>query len=392
MRRIIFIFLIFNIYSIQAQDISKQENEKASIEKEIAFIDKQLSTTRSKHRANMNTLALTQKKIEARTKLINQIDYQIQTIIKEISLAEQEISTLNRRLDTLEKHHEKLVYNAYKNRNPELWMMYVLASDGVNQAYRRWSYLKEISNSVRYQADEIKQTKIKLDIQKEGLVKLHDESLASRAEKKEEQERLNWEEIEVTNTIHYLAQEEKKILADLEQKRKRIEFLNNEIERILAEYVRAQKEGGGNVVIDHEISQKFTESKGHLRWPVSQGVIIERFGQSYHPVFKTIKLPFNNGIEISTQVGENAVSVFDGEVKQILIIPGYDISVLIQHGEYYTFYCKLNHVFVKKGDKIRRGSEVGSISPDENGTATIHFQVWKGTQKQNPEHWLSQNK
>ena len=69
-------------------------------------------------------------------------------------------------------------------------------------------------------------------------------------------------------------------------------------------------------------------------------------------------------------------------------MPGYDQCVLVQHGEYFTFYCKLKRVYVKSGDKISTGDRIGEISLNEDGNAELHFQLWKGTDKQNPENWL----
>ena len=140
--------------------------------------------------------------------------------------------------------------------------------------------------------------------------------------------------------------------------------------------------------MDYALSAKFGENKGRLPWPVQNGVVIQKFGQTYHPVFKNLKMPYNNGINISSPAGSNATAVFDGVVKQVLVMPGYDQCVLVQHGEYFTFYCKLRQVFVKSGDKLSTGDRIGQISTNEDGNAELHFQLWKGTDKQNPETWL----
>ena len=99
-------------------------------------------------------------------------------------------------------------------------------------------------------------------------------------------------------------------------------------------------------------------------------------------------MPFNNGITIETEQNANALCVFDGVVKQILVMPGYNQCVLVQHGSYYTFYCKLDKVYVKSGEKVSTGQAIGSLSVVD-GISTIHFQLWNGTVKQNPESWLS---
>jgi len=102
---------------------------------------------------------------------------------------------------------------------------------------------------------------------------------------------------------------------------------------------------------------------------------------------KGISLPFNNGINISAPKGCAILSVFEGTVKQIIVIPGYSHCVLIQHGEYFTFYCKLGSVSVRVGQKVSTGQTIGYLDSSLDGS-TLHFELWSGTQKQNPESWL----
>jgi murein hydrolase activator len=136
------------------------------------------------------------------------------------------------------------------------------------------------------------------------------------------------------------------------------------------------------------LSDKFENNKGKLPWPVKSGAIVEQFGQHYHPVFKNIKLPFNNGVNIATDAKADVFCVFDGIVKQILVMPGYNQCVLVQHGNFFTFYTKLEKISVKSEQKISTGQVIGSLN-ETDGNSVIHFQLWKGTEKQDPEKWIS---
>jgi murein DD-endopeptidase MepM/ murein hydrolase activator NlpD len=79
--------------------------------------------------------------------------------------------------------------------------------------------------------------------------------------------------------------------------------------------------------------------------------------------------------------------VFDGVVRQIVVMPGYNKCVLIQHGNYFSFYCKLRDVTVKAGDKVKTGQTIGHVDTI-GGESQLHFQIWKGSTPQNPELWL----
>ena len=266
--------------------------------------------------------------------------------------------------------------------------MYIMSSDNIGQGLRRWSYLQNISTSVRAQANDIIATKTDISLEQNKLQNLLTESINIQKEREKEYRMLNNEEVQVMNSINSLKKQEKKYRAELDKKKKQVESLNKEIEKILAEAVRQQKKAGSKIEIDYELSAQFSDNKGKLPWPVKSGVVVEKFGQGYHPVFRTVKLPFNNGVNISTAAESEAYCVFNGIVKQILVMPGYNQCVLVQHGEYFTFYCKLKKVFVKSGQKLNTSQVIGIVDDSDNGNAIIHFQLWKGTTKQNPEDWL----
>ena len=114
---------------------------------------------------------------------------------------------------------------------------------------------------------------------------------------------------------------------------------------------------------------------------------MDHFGQHYHPVFTKVKLPFNNGINIALEKGTEVKAVFNGVVKQIVVMPGYGKCVLVQHGNYFSFYCRLGSVSVKAGDKVSTGEVIGRIDTIDN-LNQLHFQIWQGTKPQNPESWL----
>ena len=113
----------------------------------------------------------------------------------------------------------------------------------------------------------------------------------------------------------------------------------------------------------------------------------------------------SSGIDIQTTPGTTARSVFNGVVTRVFVMPGYNSSVIIRHGNYLTIYSNLSEVFVKAGDKVTTRQSIGINSPDrlsrshfigriysdpeENNRTVLHFQLWKETTKLNPEPWLN---
>ena len=73
-RLTVIILLVLAAVPVLAQDVSRQKEQKKQIEQEIALIDKQLDANTSKRKKSLNTLILTRRKLEARKKLIAQLE------------------------------------------------------------------------------------------------------------------------------------------------------------------------------------------------------------------------------------------------------------------------------------------------------------------------------
>ena len=124
-----------------------------------------------------------------------------------------------------------------------------------------------------------------------------------------------------------------------------------------------------------------------MPFPVAKGFIADEYGVHPHPVLRGVMMN-NNGIDIQTSPGAQVFSVFKGIVQSVVSIPGVNMVVAIQHGDYFTVYSKLKSVSVKKGDKVGTSDLIGTAGTEEDGTGQINFQVWKNTDHLNPEYWL----
>ena len=385
--RLLPILLLVSLFAapLGAQSLDAQKQKKEKIEKEIQFLDKQLKSLGDKQRSTTDHLTLVQKKVSARRSLLTRIDSQIRSLDAQIELKRAEIRRTQAELDTLGGYYERLVYNAYKNRDTKVWFMYVLGSESIGQGYRRLNYFRNLSSAVSDQADRIRETRERLAAEQDSLEVSRRELRALRGEREKEYKELLTDQKQSQTLIKQLSKDQKKYRKELAAKRKEVENLNRQITKLVASSVAADKRSTN--MVDQTLSGEFAQNRGKLGWPVNEGVITARFGVHYHPVYKNIRLPENNGITISTNLGAEVYSVFDGVVKQIVVIPGYNQCVLIQHGKYYTFYCKLSGVSVKPRQKVRTGESIGYLQPDGN-VSTIHFQIWDGTKKQDPEKWL----
>ena len=381
--------------AVSAQDTRRQESRKAQLEKEIAAINRQLKdNARSSSRA-LTDLTLVRRKIAARQELIAESDREIRALDDSMKVRQKEIDRLQARHDTLSLYYNRLVRGAYKNRDSRLWYMYILSSENIGQAVRRFGYLKGLSRNMSEQAKHIQETAAALELEKERLAGLREEAQVLRGQRQADVDALRGEEGESASLVARLEKDRKKYQNDLRKKNREVEALNREIAEIIRKATAKPKAGskstakGGkttSTAIDETLSKNFAANKGRLPWPV-EGTVIESYGQHYHPVYKNVKLPFNNGVTLAVSRGAQAKAVFDGTVSQVVVIPGYNQCVLVQHGSYFTFYCKLKSVTVKAGEKVKTGQVLGTVDT-LSGEDQFHFQLWQERTPQNPENWL----
>ena len=374
-----------------AQNTKAQEDRKARLVREIEILDSQIRASDTKNANALNQLNLIQEKIALRKSLIAESDARIKELNSEIGRKQKHIDSLQLRLDTMSFYYNRLVKSAYKNRDPKLWYMYIVASDNLGQGMRRYSFLKNLSREMNTQGKKIKESKAELETERAALLGMKEEAESLRAERVVEMQKLSKEEASSKTTINRLQKEKKQYQKQLASKKKEVEALNKEIARIIAETMKGvtkekQNSSAKSTPVDYALGKEFSSNKGKLPWPV-EGPVVETFGVHYHPVYKQLKLPDSDGISIAVSDGTPVKAVFEGIVKNVIVQPGYNKCVLVQHGDWFTFYCKLGSVSVKAGDKVKTGQILGTVEPIA-GVTQLHFQLWSSKGPQNPLPWL----
>jgi Membrane-bound metallopeptidase len=385
---------------LQAQDTSRQESRRDALRKEIAQLEQQIKDNASKSSNALNQLKLVRKQVATRRELVAESEREIRELADTIAAREAAAERLSARIGAMETYYRRLVRNAYKNRDARLWYSYLLSSRNLGQATRRYAYLRDLSGTMNTQARRLQEMRATLQDDLARLTALKQEAEDVRNSRAQDLESLRAEEKRSDKVVADLQQDKKRYQKELETKRKQVEALNREIERIIAQAIEearkreeeaARQNSGhktisGSQAVDIKLSGEFAANKGKLPWP-ADGPVVESFGKHNHPVYTTLVMPANNGVNIGLSADAEVKAVFDGEVKRVIVMPGYGRCILVQHGGYFTFYCKLGKVNVKSGDKVKTGQVLGHIDTID-GQTELHFEVWKEKEPENPELWL----
>lgn len=383
------VILLFVSFSVSAQDVTKQKNRKAQLEKEIKLLDSQIAGIKKQSSSATTRLELLRQNIKNRKALVSESDNLIKSLNDSIQVMDNDIQELQQNVDTLVHYYGKLVRSAYKYRDAHVWYLYVFASENLGQAFRRAAYFRNISEQIRTEAALVRTKQEELEQQKVAFDKLKEEAVTVRNTRVKELEGLRSDEREAANLVQQLKKERKKIEAQISSKKKEVDALNKEIKRKIDEAKKKASSTKKTDPQDIKLSGQFESNKGVLPWPVN-GPVVGAFGRRFHPVHKNLELPANEGIDIAVDDGEVVKAVFDGTVIDIFIMPSYGQCVMLQHGNaYFTFYCRLDNISVKKGDKVKTGQKLGTVGV-VNDLRQMHFELWKDKTPQNPSGWLRQ--
>ena len=392
-----FFLLILSIFPLNAQNYEarqkKLEVQKTTLKKEINQINTLIAESRKKSKNLANELEDLQLKMSVRDKLININNSQLNNLTSIIYNQTEKLTGLEKSLIKLKNEYQKIIYTSYKKRSTEMKLMFLFASENMNQAFKRFQYFKQYSKYRKKQADKIVliQNQISQTIDSLEVRKKDKQSIIN--ENKEIKKSLTQEKNQQNTLFKSLLKNQKNYAAEISKKEKQTRTIDNEIKKLIRLAIAESNKNNNstNFALTPEgrlISTNFQANKGRLPWPVKEGVIVRRFGTQPHPVVRTTTIN-SNGISIATAPNSIAYSVFDGEVLSVYGFSGGNPGILIRHGKYISNYQNLSSIFVKKGDKIKANEEIGIVFTNEStGKTVLKFNVFNELKPENPTIWL----
>ena len=397
--RILFIsiLLIFNYgFSQDYNDQQKKlEAQKLSIQKEIKKINILVSENKKKTKTLLDNIEDVELKISVRNKLIEINNQQSNNLSNQIKNQNNKIYDLEIDLNNLKAEYAAIVSNSYKKRSSKIKLMFLFASRDFNQAFSRFQYFKQYSNFRKDQANKITVTQQNLTSLIDTLENnrkqrqlIVDENNKVKKELEDEKQMKNslFKNLEITN---------KNYLAEIRKKEKESKLIEYEIQKLIRLAISASNNNDSSVnnfALTPEgriISSNFLSNKGQLPWPLEEGIVTRKFGTQPHPVVRTTTIN-STGLMIATYPNSVIKSIFEGEVLSVYGFKGGNPGILIRHGKYISNYQNLSQVFVKKGDKIKAGEEIGIIFTNGiSGKAILKFSIFNELKPENPQNWLS---
>lgn len=385
--------------SSRMNDLKKQQKEA---KQKVATTSKKLKEAQLSAKKSLSRLNQITAEISLQRKEINKINAEISKLQKQERGLTSQINTLDASLKEKKREYALAIQSIYRQNSGYETLIFLFSANTFSQTIRRVRYLKEFSAWRKTQAEEIKARQEELVKKRSELAKLRQERKAALEKRQQETEKLKGKEADQKVVVNNMKKNEKALRNELQRQKKQAAALDRKIEQLIAEEARKsnqstsqerkpQNYGGYSMTKDEQVLAKsFEQNKGKLPMPLSgRYMIVGHFGRQQHSELKYVQVN-NSGIIIKTLPGTEARSVFDGVVTRIFVVPGYNSSVIVRHGNYLTIYSNLSEVYVKAGSKVKTRQALGKIysDPEDNNSTLLHFQLWKETTKQNPEIWL----
>lgn len=389
---ILSLFLYFFCANVAAQSVKQIKTEKEKCEKEISYLNKLLKESDKNKSVSIGKLNILQEKIVQSQKLLNSLDQELKLLQAGIYTNEKRIAELEEEKKAMLQLYEKLIYNSWKKRNKTNKLMFIFSSSDFNQAYNRFKYFQQTQEYSGRQLELIRQVNDSLNLRNKTLKNLMDSKnqiLLSISEKNKELEK---EKISEKQYIAELQRKNKELQRKLQKEEQKRQKLAKDLSKLIAGQNKNSGSGSSTkykmTPEEKLVSDQFYANKGKLPWPVTQGLVVRKFGIHSDALHSNVKR-FSDGIDILTLKDADIRAVFQGTVTFISYNFSTNYVVFIRHGDYVSMYINVVDLKVKKGDKVNTKDVIGKVGYDPENGSVLYFQIWKNQQKENPQLWLA---
>lgn len=392
----LFIFLLSVSVIAQKKTRKQLEADRKKLKTEIRKVNKLLFDTQKKEKNALNDLKDINQKIDVRNRLIHTINLEAKVLSTEITTNEKKIEKLIKKLEGLKADYAEMIFKSYKSNSQQSRVMFLLSSKDFYQAYKRLQYMNQYTAYRKRQGIVIDSQAIVIKQLNDSLVyqKTLKDTLVAFEETQKEKIEIDKKSQE--KLITQIKRKENKYKRELRKKQKQERIIAANIDKLIKEAIaksnakKGIKKSKGFALTPEAkaLAARFEQNKGGLPWPVETGLVVRRFGRQAHPTLSGITIN-STGLHILTDKGNSAECIFNGTILAVQVLAEGKKNVLVQHGNYISAYKNLESVFVKTGDKVTTGQQLGRIFTDKvTGKTKLVFVLFKNSQRLNPSSWI----
>jgi septal ring factor EnvC (AmiA/AmiB activator) len=379
------------------KELREQREELDRIRRERESLEREAGVLRSTAHELSAELANLDQRVAASARLVAALDRQLQLISDQVTAASTNMVKAEVELDDKKRVLQQRVVDVYK-RGPMFTVEALLSARSFGELVARYKYLHDLTLRDRALRDRVEELRNRVVNEHDRLMALQTQLEASRADRKQEEERLRELEDEQATNLRVVQQQANRAESRIELlKRTEIEIADA-LEAMEAARKKAEAEAAAAAAAAARRAASTkrgattpapapaaprsaitTSDYGKLDWPV-EGTLVYTFGKDHW-----------KGIGIGAPAGTPVKVVADGKVAYIRAIGTYGLSIFIDHGAgNYTIYGSLKVASVKEGQTVAKGDVIGETGvSDPDLPAHLHFEVRTGGRDAvDPMKWL----
>lgn len=403
MKKFLFIFLLLFAANAHGQndEMARLRKQIAQYEADIEAANKLIARSKKDQSTSESQLKVTRTQLAKRREMVVALGRQVAAIENEMGGKRKDISRLNNNLAQLKKDYAAMVYDAWKNQRHNDFLLFLFSADDFNAASRRADFMRRYNAARRDKAQQIVGISDTIRRRVSALDATRSELDATRAKETRQATTLAGDEKTYAARVKKLAADQKKAQKQIAEKQALRRKAQQQIDAIIAaEARRANASSASLSEADQRalaaLSGRFEDNRGRLPYPITGGVVIDHFGEHANRETQSTQKSVtvnNKGVNMAGAGGAAVKSVFEGEVIFLGQAGGYNLCVLVRHGDYIAVYTNMASTAVRKGDKVTAGQLLGHIfnssNPDDN---FLHFEITRivggQTTPLDPELWL----
>ena len=401
--------------------VRKLEKQRTELLNAIKKTDKEIKALGQSLSEKNRQDKLVRQQIKDRSQVISLLDQEVSLLNVSIDSLARQIGVLQQEEEVSRGRYAQTLRALQQRPRFEDRLLFILSAFSFDEGIRRVRYLSAYARAHKEVAAQLHDTRERLQASQNQLIATKQQKGTLLQLRAEERVKLEQQQKSIASEVKELSSERQSLQKKLKQQQRKAEQLNqaiqDQIAREIAEAERKAREererlerearnkgqkvpkqaerraetkdGYAMDATERKLASSFAANKGQLPAPVKGRYrVIRRFGLQQHDDLALVQTR-NGGIDIQVSRGTQAVAIFDGVVSKVFVVPGYNNSIIIRHGNYLTVYANLQNVSVRAGQKVKTGQVLGTVASDEEGQyGVMQFQVWHERTKLNPQAWI----
>lgn len=432
-----------NVKPLTSKAIS---NERRKIQKEISQTRTKIDENQRRTKANLAALEDINAGIRSQQNQIGVLEMRIDSVLTAMSGLSDTIGVIEARTVVMRDDLKQTLRRMRARRKSVNDIAFVFAAPTLQAAARRVRYLHQLNSWRARKISDLRAEGRRLQEHRAELQQLQETHNGTMTQLNAGRRTLEARRNRQQQIVGELRKETKTLNAVLTAKQRRMQQLDKELDRIIAQEAeerrraeaarkakaeaeakeraaaearaKAKKQKGNDKTVaenktksdktatpdhdnaareldrvaeaDRKLSGNFAANRGRLLFPVSgRYTVVSNFGRNKHGDVSNVVVN-NSGVDIAVAPGSSARAVFDGTVSSVFFMPGYNNIVILRHGKYLTVYAGLSDLKVRKGATVKAGATLGRVQAgdDDDGRAVLHFEVRHEREKLNPLDWV----